>query len=343
LGKSIAATEVRMTRRLSWILLHLALALGALPGCQIFSGRRNVAGTDSPPPPQGPTQTAVTRETPTPTPKEVATRPTEKPAKVDEAPPGPRVSFTPPPVDKGEPLTAASTETAPEPKAVKPPPPLVQALQCMLEDRHQEALQHLQAYDQETQEFFLRVLPTLTIFAKKRWNEVNSQEVAVLDDQLRNLLTQLRSRTELSIDKMCTCEWIKAYGIYRPLRDNHSFLAAAPGRPGDLVQLYVELRNFASELRDSFYETRLSSSVEIHDARGTLRWAFSFDDNKQPLKSLTRLHDYFNNYSFYVPELEPGTYQLTVQVVDETLPGNRRVTRKSLDFRVSANSAQATR
>jgi hypothetical protein len=262
----------------------------------------------------------------------------------------PRISFMQPATEAKKEVTVAAfagatgeaDAPAPGPRAEKQRPGLVDALHCMLEDRHQEALQHLQRYDQETQEFFLRILPTFAIFAKKKFNEVTSQEAGVLTEQLHSLLTSLRTKTELTIDTMCYCEWIKAYGIYRPLRENHAFLASSPGRPGDLVQLYVELRNFASEPREGSFETRLSSSVEIRDAKGNVRRTLAFDDNKQPLKSLTRLSDYFNNYSFYVPpELEPGCYQLTIQIVDETFPDARRVARKSLEFRVTTTAGQA--
>jgi hypothetical protein len=103
------------------------------------------------------------------------------------------------------------------------------------------------------------------------------------------------------------------------------------------VQLYVELRNFVSEPRPGGYETRLSSSVEICDSQGELVWSFRFEDEKNARRSRTQLHDLFNNYAFHVPKsLPPGVYQLTIQVADETIPENRRLARRSLEFRVGA-------
>jgi hypothetical protein len=215
--------------------------------------------------------------------------------------------------------------------------PLVDALQCVLENRHNEALKYLQKYDQPTQELFLRLLPAMSLLTHKGIDQLSSAEIAVLHDQVHGLLCALRPRTELAISKACFCEWVKAYGIYKPLPEGHGFLAPNTTRPGELVQLYVELRNFTSELQNGFYTTKLSSSVEIHDVRdpkGKPLWFYRFDDHKQPLRSRTMVQDYFNNYSFYVPNLPPGNYILTVQIADETR--ERRLARKSLEFRVTA-------
>ena len=65
-------------------------------------------------------------------------------------------------------------------------------------------------------------------------------------------------------------------------------------------------------------------------------WYYRFDDQKQPVKSRTQLHDFFSYYWFTVPHIPPGTYTLTFQVADETSPDRRRVTSKSHEFRVTA-------
>ncbi len=211
---------------------------------------------------------------------------------------------------------------------------LVEALQCVLDHRHGEALQHLQSYDRKTQEFFLRLLPPIALLAQKTIEDLTASEVSVLHDQLQSLLGTLRPRTELVIDKMVFCEWVKSYGMYKPLPENHKFQAGTPSQPGELVQLYVELRNFCSEPVDEAYHvTRLTSSVEVRDGHNKLWWSYRFE-GKQPLRSRSFLHDYFNNYTFHVPHLPPGEYTLTIQVMDETRADIRRTARKSLEFRV---------
>lgn len=253
-----------------------------------------------------------------------------------------------PPADKPPLLPPASTQPAANPPALnsalatpQPPrrEPVVEALNCILENRHNEALHHLQKYDQPTQELFLRLLPAMALLTQKGIDQLSQNEVGMLHDQLHGLLCTLRPRTELTLTKACFCEWVKAYGIYKPLEEGHGFVAPNAARPGELVQLYVELRNFTSALQNGLYTTRLNSSVEIHDQRdpkGKPIWYYRFDDNKQPLRSRTMLHDYFNNYSFYVPNIPPGNYLLTVQIADETQPERRRVARKTLDFRITS-------
>src|SRR5262249_30325374 len=128
------------------------------------------------------------------------------------------------------------------------------------------------------------------------------------------------------------------FGNYQPLRDKHSFLAAAHGRPGEQVIIYVELRNMTSAERpeNRCFETKLAGLIELRDAQGTLKKTIQFSSDP-PLQSKTRHHDFYVFYSFHVPpDLEPGNYQLTVQVVDETNPQAPRTARKSQEFSVSS-------
>jgi hypothetical protein len=216
--------------------------------------------------------------------------------------------------------------------------PLVEALRCILEERHQEALRHLQAYDGPTQEIFLQLLPTLAALAQKRIDQLAPQDAGVLYEQLQGLLVSLRPRTELSIDNLAFCRTIKGYGNYEPLPADHAFVAE-----GEIMSVYFEVRNFASESKDAGYRTHLPSTLEIRDAQGNVRQSYSNPFDQQPQRSQTRLHDYCNRYFFLVPKLEPGVYQLTLQVVDETVPELRRVARKSLEFRVTAAPLAAAR
>jgi hypothetical protein len=238
--------------------------------------------------------------------------------------------------------TTAAPPPLPEPRNVKPTPaeivikrePLTEALQCMLDNKHDDALRHLQTYDADTQELFQRLLPAMSLLSKKKLSDLSAAEIAVLHEQLYSLVGTLRPRTALEIGKMCFCEWVKEYGNYKPLPEAYAFAAASPNRLGESVLLYVELRNFASELRQGAYETRLSSSIEICDSRGEMVWTNGFDD--RPVRRRTQLHDLHNPYSFHVPKgMPPGTYRLTIQVTDVTLPGSQRTARQSIEFRVT--------
>jgi hypothetical protein len=212
--------------------------------------------------------------------------------------------------------------------------PLVEALRCVLANHHDQALEALRGYDAKTQEVFLQMLPALALLAQKKVDELSAAEAAALNGQLQNLLAALRPRTELVVGRMCFCEWVKSYGVYKPLPDAHVFQAGTAHHPGEQARLYVELGNICSERRDGYHETRLNSSVEITDARGTRVWYYRFDDRNQPLRSWTRVNDYYNNYTFHVPHIAPGVYTLTIQVTDETLPDQKRSAKKSVPFQV---------
>jgi hypothetical protein len=214
--------------------------------------------------------------------------------------------------------------------------PLVKALQCILDGRHEEGIEHLKVYDERTQEFLIQLLPTFTIFVRKGLDDMSAQEVAVLNNQLIGLLATLRPRSELLIDKICFCRSVRGFGAYDALPANHAFLSATKDRPGELVQLYVELKNFASEAgKDGDYLTKLVCSLELQNAKGEKVWAHTYDRKDTTHPRRTRLNDFFSNYSFYVPELPMGEYKLTIHVVDETIPTHQRRVSRSLSFRVT--------
>ena len=116
--------------------------------------------------------------------------------------------------------------------------------------------------------------------------------------------------------------------------------ADRPGDPGELVRLYVEVRNFASVPQGGYFETRLSSRIEIRDGQGKTVWANDFDQEKKPLRTLSRLSDFYYLYCFVTPHLPAGTYQLVLLLADETIAGSRRVAQKSHEFRVTPLSAR---
>jgi hypothetical protein len=214
--------------------------------------------------------------------------------------------------------------------------PIVMALQRMLEGRHQEAIKFLGIYEDEKQELFLRLLPPLTVLVKKRMDDLSAQDVAVLNKQFQGLIDVLRPRSELIISRMCYCEEVHGYAWYRPLPDNHAFLTGTENRIGELVQLYVELKNIASEpTKDGEFLTKLSCSLELVDATGKKVWSKSFDGTETTLRRSARLNDFYSRYGFFVPAIPAGTYQLKLQIADETNPRQRRVAQKSLDFRVT--------
>ena len=362
-----------MTRMLARAILFTLAQLAILPGCRHFPY--------SQPPADHPIKVyernggSLGHVEHGPTAKTLQATPpdTERP-KQDEIrveaklPVGPRLSDsvigrptslldTPTKIRPAEVTAIGATESEPPVKpAVESPSPVVpaqaidakrdhvallRALELMFTDRPRDAIKYLQVYDKETQEIFLRLLPPLTLFVKKSLDEMSPQEIAVIDQQLQGFLQKIRPRSELQISRMVYCKRIRAFGSYDVLGENHTFLTGVENRPGELVQLYVELKNFVSEPTSmADFVTKLSCTIELHDNNNRKVWSHSFDRNETTHRRATRLTDFYSNYSFYVPNLPAGTYQLTVQIVDETLPEFRRIARRSLDFRASPIAGQ---
>jgi hypothetical protein len=361
-------SEVLMLRGCGRCILFWLASLTILPGCQRFA---YLPGDQT-----GPTYTYLPCESDkqvfsttqaTDNPKSTQAKSIARPASMVNPlalePVGPSV----PPRSLGPMVTVqnpADIESDIEPAGVKkadvPPPqylpkvsepktdkddyaPVVSALDCMLRNRHEEALKHLRAYDDDTQEFLLRFLPPLTQFLKKPIAEMTPQEMDNLIAQLRGLEHSVRARSELVVAKMCYCKSIMNFGQYEPLPDSHAFLTATDNRPGERVQVYVELKNFVSEkTNNGDYITRLAVALELINAKGEKVWSHAFDKKDTQAPRRTRLNDFYSGYSFYVPALPAGTYQLTIQIADETIPGQRRVARKSLDFRVTPVATHTT-
>jgi hypothetical protein len=219
--------------------------------------------------------------------------------------------------------------------------PLVAALRALMEKRPDEAMEYLKGYDKVNQEMLLCLLPLAARLGEGGVQQAPAGEVTAILAQLRALERQLAERAALGIDKMCLCRKIEGYGVYEKIPDDWAFAAGVNEQAGELVQVYVELRDFASRQQGQGYETCLASTLEIHDYRGNLVWRRDFPP--QPDRSHSPRHDYFINYRFCVPpHVPPGSYVLWITVKDLTgQPGKdapaSRTARASVDFRVRQN------
>ncbi len=230
------------------------------------------------------------------------------------------------------------------PRATPETEPVVDALRCVLENRPSDALQYLQKYDRPTQEMFLRLLPVLGLLTQKGMDQMSPPEVAGLNEQVQSLCATIRPYSRLAIDEACFCEWIESTGIYKRLPEGHAFLCSTNNRQGDKALLYVELSNFASVFKDGYFTTQLASSLELRDQNGKVVWSRQgFSEEDEPIRSWKLLRDYHNKYLIPMPHnLPPGTYELTIQVTDKTLPNQPpRVARKTVEMRLTAMSPRS--
>jgi hypothetical protein len=198
-----------------------------------------------------------------------------------------------------------------------PEPPLVAALRCFLDNQPAKAVAILQKYDKPNQEMLLGLLPLTVALSRGSLERASPQEVSHYVAQLQSLLRPLLTRTELGIDKMVYCEWIRDFGVYKPLRPGHTFYPPLGAQPGEPVQVYVELSNVSCVPHGEVFESRLASVVMVRPAGGGKPiWQRDCKDSIPPFLSRTVRRERFLNCSFYVPVIPPGRYELTIEIRD---------------------------
>jgi hypothetical protein len=244
-----------------------------------------------------------------------------------------------------QPVRAPEGPAGPQPpdgpgRAPRPPadPPLVEAMRSFLKGRADQALTQLPNCDEPNRQLLILLLPIVAQIAETSLDRLGAEEMVHLQNQLQGVESALRPRAPFLIEKICYCKQIRGFGDYDRLPDDHRFKARTDdGRVGELVQIYVELRNFASEQGEHEYVTRLRSAVAIRraaappDEEPICELAIS---KERQVRSYTPRRDCHHGVSFYVPHLPPGPYVLTLTIEDVTRAGQRRADQRSLDFRV---------
>jgi hypothetical protein len=236
--------------------------------------------------------------------------------------------------------TRTAVSVQPTAKAPAPEdPPLVCALRCYLNKKPAEAVIWLDRHERLNQDFLLCLLPLAARLSEGGLQKADPRDLANVVVQLDRLAGLIRPAAELLIDKMCFCDKIERFGVYHPLDEEHLF------QPGELTQVYVELRNFSSvpKERESVqtYAVQLAFRAEIRKFRslagdpkaggnGEVMWT-----ELKTLQDLSKTPrtDFFINYPLWIPQVPPGHYILNFTVTDA--PTKRKVER-TLDLRIVA-------
>jgi hypothetical protein len=210
----------------------------------------------------------------------------------------------------------------------------------VLEKHRDEATALLQRYGQANRDMLFTLLRLSGHVGEGELERVPPQDLALMLDQLNTLALALRLRAPLALEKVCFCRKIVTFGVYDPLGPLPEFQAETPGRPGERVQVYAEVRNFASRAQGLYFETHLAGALEIHNLQRERVYKKSMPPCVD--RSRTLRQDYFVVFDFPLPPLPAGSYTLWVQVKDVTPgPGGAvtpRIARRSLDFRVGGLS-----
>jgi hypothetical protein len=318
---TVAVARLRMPRR-RWVLTLIGAGVHVLlvSGCVGALAAKNDLALMTDYLPEGDTATPFD-----PKPERVAPNPER--TTVDHPPPPPPAPEKPTP----KPIERTPEVPGPIPPTPPPPdPPAIAALRAYLENRPVATSELLQ------------LLWPIVASASMREMERGPQGVAVVQENVKLLAATLRSREPLMLTKVCFTRSIEGFGVYEPLPAPDGcpvFQCGLDGRPGDRVQVYVEVRNFASRMVGPYWETALASTLEIRsmsvvDDQGS-RPPVVLRRPARPDRSLSPRQDYFLNIQFHIPpRLPPGRYQVHVEVRDEI---TARVNRdRILEFRVEA-------
>lgn len=256
---------------------------------------------------------------------------------------------TPPPPPAADPIAPAPPEEvqvavkvgdpAPFPLLGMPPvpdPPLLAAVRAYVENRPDEAIRHLEKLDRPNQEFALAVLPVLARGAAMNLAAPDPQEAAHLADQLAAAAARFEAKSPIRVEKVVFCKSLDRFGQYEPWPE------ARPYRPGDLAQLYVEVRNLVSTPAKDGHRVRVDVSLRVRDSSGkTVEQIDPTDVHRRvpvanwPHNDVFRSppRDYWQPYRIVVPAA-PGVYTITVEVRE---PGTGRTARSQpAEFRISS-------
>ncbi len=248
-------------------------------------------------------------------------------------------------------VKAVDPPPPPLPQPTEPSPPLVQevkaapesplliAFRSLLANRSAEAKEQLQTYDAASREILMTLLPMAARVGDGGLEHSTPQQAAVLLEQLRTLEGVLRPRAALALDQVRFCRKVNGFGHYEPWPDDHVFQAGTAEQRGERMQVYVEVRNFASRLNGTVYETSLGGVVQVCDADDKVISRLDFPPRVD--RSQTPRADYILNFQFYLPApLPEGRYTLNVLVKDVIDPATSdaasRNASRTLHFTVGA-------
>jgi hypothetical protein len=203
---------------------------------------------------------------------------------------------------------------------------LLRAVQAFQQNRPDEAVECLKAYDPATQQILLALMPAMARLSEGKLPTMKPEEADVLLDQLTRVPNLLRSRASLRADNVRLCREVHNFAHVEPFPDRHEF------RPGDIVYLYMELANFSCVPDPKGgYTVTLASSLELKDSSGVVVWRADPKEAADHVSSPPQ--DYYRNFRLCVPGVAPGAYMLTVKTIDR--PTGREAS-KAIELRVGA-------
>ena len=250
------------------------------------------------------------------------------------------------PLPTPRPLPQASALVVPSQPAVQTPASptetvLVKALRSFQNNRPDDAVEMLRQLDPTNQDVLLYLMPLMVRLGDGNAQNLPPDELAALVDRLQQATAMLKAKASLRLERVCFCRAVRKYGNVDTFDPRYEF------RPGDMVHLYLEIRNFScepvttkptgavsTEAAQRNYLISLATRLEIVDPQG--RPVCNYDLQKDDY-AYTPPQEYYHTYRFNVPEnLTPGNYTLWVTVSDKNKPNSPGV-RQPVELRVGRN------
>jgi hypothetical protein len=244
----------------------------------------------------------------------------------------------PPNPDPPSPPPVAVSVPSVDPPPPPPESPLVVAVRGAVENRPDETLKALEAFDPAAQKLLLELIPAVVQTSQFDPVKTSRTEVGVLVGQLDGLATALAPYAPLQIDKAELCRHVDGYGLFDP------YATGQPLLPGSIAYLYLELRNvscqevagpdgtrFRSQLRIKYRILSAADEPVDIEYKGAL---LPFIEVTSPRVFRSPVRGYYEAPRLPLPR-KPGAYRLEITVTDTTSgrAGDRR-TSLSKPFRV---------
>lgn len=230
----------------------------------------------------------------------------------------------------------------------RPDAPSVQILRELLERRPEEEInEQLKSYDPATREVMLLLLTSIAQLEQDGGiARISPRDLAAWTARLNTLTASLCCRSQLILERMCFCSYIKNFGDFAVLPPEHTFF-----QPGEVAHVYVQARNLSCRRQGDKYVTVLKGRLEIYDENNRDKPPISWASQLCEDVSAAPRQDYYINFRFQVPRNCPaGLYTMRITVEDWTdaPPGAKqvpewRVARRTLDYRVGGPSARPRR
>lgn len=230
----------------------------------------------------------------------------------------------------------------------RPDAPSVQVLRELLEHRPEEEInEQLKSYDPATREVILLLLTSIAQLEQHGGiTRTSPRDLAAWTARLNTLTTSLCCRSQLILERMCFCSYIKNFGDFAVLPLEHTFF-----QPGEVAHVYVQARNLSCRRQGDKYVTVLKGRMAIYDENNRdkplITWASQLCEDV----SAAPRQDYYINFRFQVPRNWPaGLYTMRITVEDWTdaPPGAKqvpdwRIARRTLDYKVGGPIARPRR